>query len=400
MLDINKTRSDFPILAKKVNGQPLIYFDNAATSQKPQSVIEAISRYYLSSNANVHRGIHALSEEATEEYEQARKKIARFINAKSEKEIIFVRNTTEALNLVAYAWGRVNINAGDEIVTTIMEHHSNFLPWRQLAIENQAKLKVVDIGEEGKLLDVREAITKKTKVLALTHASNVLGTINAVPKDCRCLMVVDGAQAVPHLPVNVKELGCDFYAFSAHKMFGPMGAGVLWGREEVLSQLPPFLFGGGMIKNVTLNDVEFADLPDKFEAGTPSVADVIGLGAAIDYLGEIGYGEIAEQEKALCEKFIDGMRKIPEVAVFGPKTPADRVSTFSFAIKNIHPHDAAQFLNDKYAIAVRAGQHCAGPLHERLGVPATVRASLAFYNTEQEVEVFLEAVKDLIKTLG
>lgn len=383
------------ILQKKINGKRLIYFDNAATTQKPRQVIEAISRFYLSSNANVHRGIHTLAEEATQAYEEARGKVAKFINAKSAREIIFVHNTTEALNLVAYAWGRVNINPGDEIVTTIMEHHSNFLPWRQLAIENGAKLKVVDMDENYELCSTNYA---KIKVLAIAHASNVLGTINEIPRLKGCPVVVDGAQAVPHFKVDVQKLGCDFYAFSGHKMFGPMGIGVLWGKEEILEKMPPFLFGGGMIKSVTLVTTDFADIPDKFEAGTPNVAGAVGLRAAIDYLGEIGWEKIEKQEKVLASKLLKELKLLRGLKLYGPEAADNRVPTFSFSIQGVHPHDAAQFLSDRYGIAVRAGQHCAGPLHEHLGVPATIRASLAFYNTEEEIDIFIKALKDLIWT--
>ncbi len=405
-MNVGRVRQDFPILSKKVNGKPLVYFDNAATSQKPRRVISSIQNFYENHNANIHRGIHQLAEEATGLYEETRKKVARFINARSEREIIFVRNTTEALNLVAYAWGRLNINPGDEIITSVMEHHSNFLPWRQLAVENGAKLKVLDIDDSFKLKSIQEALTKKTKLVALAHASNVLGTINPISEIVSqtrnsanlALTVVDGAQFIPHGQVDVRQLGCDFYAFSGHKMFGPMGAGVLWGREEIISNLAPFLFGGGMITSVTLDTVSFAPAPEKFEAGTPSVADVIGLGSAVDYVQSIGYDSILKHERTITGKLIKDLSNIPEITLYGPDNTKDRVPAVSFTVKNIHPHDVAQFLSDEYAVAVRAGQHCAGPLHERLEMPATVRASLAFYNTEAEVDVFIKAVKDLIKT--
>ncbi len=407
MLDVHHLRRDFPILTKKIKGRPLIYFDNAATTQKPQKVIDALSFFYQNHNANIHRGIHALAEEATEDYENARKKVARFIGAKSEKEVIFVRNTTEALNLVAYTWGRLNIARGDEIMTTVMEHHSNFLPWRQLAFENGAVLKVLDVDEEGKLPEghsLKNQVSRKTKLVALTQASNVLGTINPIREisslihnsNLKPLLVVDGAQAIPHLPIDTAELGADLYAFSAHKMFGPLGIGILWGKEEVLESLPPFLFGGGMIKSVTLENVGFADLPDRLEAGTPAVADAVGLGAAVDYLSEIGMAEIKSYEERLTGLLLAELKRIPEVKVFGPDNTGQRVPAVSFTVGGIHPHDVAQFLNDKYGVAVRAGQHCAGPLHERLGINATVRTSLAFYNTEEEVETFIKGIKELI----
>lgn len=354
-------QKDFPILRP-----PLIYFDNAATSQKPQQVISAISDYYESSNANVHRGIHRLAEESTQLYEDARKKVAKFINAKSEKEIIFVRNTTEALNLLAYTL------KPSEVTTTVMEHHSNYLPWRRIAKKFNA------VGLDKPLTG---------DFIAIAHASNVLGTINKIPKGKT--VVVDGAQAIPHMKVDVQKLGCDFYAFSGHKMFGPMGIGVLWGKQELLEKMPPFMVGGGMITG---------ELPDKFEAGTPNVADAVGLAAAINYIEKIGWKKISNFEFQISNLMIEKILKIPEITLYGPKTVENRVPTFSFSISKIHPHDAAQFLNDKYHIAVRAGQHCAGPLHEYLGVPATLRASLAFYNTENEVEIFIKALKDLIWT--
>lgn len=354
-------RSDFPIFKRKVDGKPLIYFDNGATSQKPRQVIEAISHYYETSNANVHRGIHFLAEEATLAYEDARKKVAKFINAKSEKEIIFVRNTTEALNLLAFCL------KPKEVTVSVMEHHSNYLPWKRVA----SKFNVVGLDKP-----------LNGDFIAITHASNVLGIINEIPK--AKTVVVDGAQYIPHFKVDVQKLGCDFYAFSGHKMGGPMGIGVLWGKQELLEKMEPFMVGGGMIS---------MELPEKFEAGTPSIADAVGLGAAIDYLNGIKI-----DETKISQKMLDVLLSIPEVTLYGPKVVEKRVPTFSFTIKNIHPHDAAQFLNDKYNIAVRAGQHCAGPLHEYLGVPATLRASLAFYNTEEEVEVFLKAIKDLIWT--
>ncbi len=430
MSDQQKTRKDFPLLQRRINGKPLIYFDNAATSQKPQKVIDAVSGFYQNHNANIHRGIHTLAEEATDIYENVRNQVAKYINANSPEEVIFVRNTTEALNLVAYSFGRPSVLKKDEIVTTIMEHHSNFLPWRELALENGAALKAIDIDNGGRLMiktgENKNEDTKNkkgrifnhgTKIIALTQASNVLGTVNPIKEILSSvppytlnagssprtqsrgypLVVVDGAQAVPHLRVNVRELGCDFYAFSGHKMFAPMGAGVLWGRREILELMPPFLFGGGMIKNVSLAGAEYAEVPAKFEAGTPSVADVAGLGAAIEYLEEIGYEEIANCELSNCELLLGELQKIPEVTIYGPKTTKDRVATISFNVRDIHPHDVAQFLNDNYGIAVRAGQHCAGPLHERLGIPASVRASLAFYNTEGEIRVFLTAIKDLIR---
>jgi cysteine desulfurase/selenocysteine lyase len=408
MSDIKTIQQDFPILAKKIGGNNLVYFDNGATSQKPKAVLWAEKEYYEKFNANVHRGIHLLAEEATQQYEHTRAKTAEFIGAASEKEIIFIRNTTEATNLVAYAWGRMNISSGDEIVTTVMEHHSNFLPWRQLALENNAVLKVADIDDRGRLMDLAKAVTKKTKLVAIAHVSNVLGTINPIKEIIKSVrsrfpnivFVVDGAQAVPHFSVDAVDLDVDFYAFSPHKAFGPMGIGVLYGKQKILEQMPPFLFGGGMITSVTLKNVEFADLPDKFEAGTPNVAGAVGLAAAIDYLKKISYEQIGKQEAGIMKMMLEKIKKFPEITLYGPPTVEGRVPTFSFSIQGVHPHDAAQFLNDRHGIAVRAGQHCTGPLHEYLGVPATIRASLAFYNTEEEVNIFIKAVKDLIETFS
>lgn len=366
-------KSDFPIFDR-----PIIYFDNAATTQKPAPVIAAIADFYKHSNANVHRGIHILSEEATQQYERARKKVAKFINAKSEKEIIFVRNTTEAINLLAYT-----LNP-KEVTTTIMEHHSNYLPWQRVA-----KLDVVDINKDFELCSMKHGARG---LFAVTQASNVLGTINDISKihasNPMLQMVVDGAQAVPHFKVDVQKLGCDFYAFSGHKMFGPMGIGVLWGKQELLETMNPFMVGGGMISN---------EIPEKFEAGTPNVADAIGLEKAIEYLENLGFKEIEKLEKQLSDKLLSGIGQIAGLKLIGPQK--NRVPAFSFVIDGIHPHDAAQFLSDRYQIAVRAGQHCAGPLHKRLGLGATLRVSLAFYNTEEEIDIFFKAMKDLIKTL-
>ncbi|MBI3559195.1 cysteine desulfurase [Candidatus Gottesmanbacteria bacterium] len=342
--------------------------------------------YYLKSNANIHRGIHALAEKATEQYETARKKVAKFINAKSEKEIIFVRNTTEALNLLAFTL------KPEEVTTTIMEHHSNYLPWQRLAEQRKIKFKVLGINKDFEL-SIKNYELCQDGLLAITHASNVLGIINPIHNSKFIIhnsyVVVDGAQAVSHFKVDVQKLGCDFYAFSGHKMFGPTGIGVLWGKQELLEKMPPFLVGGGMISG---------DLPEKFEAGTPNIAGAIGLGTAVDYLEAVGFQRIMNYELRIMQKMQTSLEKIPQIKLFCPKK--NRVPVFSFSIDGVHAHDAAQFLNDKYNIAVRAGQHCAGPLHQYLDTPATLRASLAFYNTEEEIDIFLEAIKDLIKTFS
>ncbi|RPJ73738.1 MAG: cysteine desulfurase [Alphaproteobacteria bacterium] len=361
-------RRDFPILDKKTDGRSLIYFDNAATAQKPYQVILAITKYYETANANVHRGIYDLSEESTKLYEQAREKVAKFVNAKSAREIIFVRNTTEAINLLAFCLG-----GQKEITTTIMEHHSNLLPWKRVT----KKLNIIDINDKFEL-----ARPVTGEFVTMTQASNVLGTINAIPRGGT--VIVDGAQAISHNGVDVQKLGCSAYAFSGHKMYGPQGVGVLYIKEELIRNLPAFLVGGGMVG---------AKYPQKFEAGTPDIAGAVGLTAAIDYLKNVGFEEIEKYEKLLTNKLIMGLKEFKELKVYGPK---DRVPVVSFNVSRVHPHDVAQFLNDRYNIAVRAGHHCCMPLHERLGVRATVRASLAFYNTEEEIDIFIEAIKELV----
>ena len=400
MLDVGKIRKDFPILRRLIAGKPLVYLDNAATTQKPQVVIDAIVDYYTRYNANIHRGIHTLAVEATQSYEEARKKVGRFINAKSEKEIIFTRGTTEAINLVAYSWGRLNVEKGDEIVLTVAEHHSNLVPWQQLALENGATLKYLDIDEQG-YLDIKilgETITKKTKLVAVTHVSNVLGTINPIKEIVRvahqkgALVLVDGAQAVPHIKVDVQDLGCDFYAFSSHKMLGPTGIGILWGRKEILEVLPSFQFGGDMIREVYLDRTVFAELPHKFEAGTPDIAGAIGLGAAIDYLNKVGMENVRTHEKKLVGYGLAQMTKIPGLTIYGPMTTRDHSGVIAFNVSGIHPHDLAQIL-DGEGVAIRSGHHCAMPLHARLGISASARASFYIYNTCQEIDKLVEGIK-------
>lgn len=402
---MNDFRQDFPILKRKINGKPLVYLDSAATSLKPTPVVRAMVDYYTQYTANIHRGIHTLAVEATEKYEEARKKIAHFIGASSEKEIIFTRGTTEAINLVAYAWGRSNIEKGDEIILTVMEHHSNLVPWQQLAIENGAVLKYLDIDDQGKLpkiSEIRSQISDKTKLVAITHVSNVLGTINPLKEICReikslqptakPLILVDGAQAAPHMKVNVADLGCDFYAFSGHKMLGPTGIGILWGKKEILETLPSFQFGGDMIKEVYLERTVLADLPYKFEAGTPDIAGVIGLGAAVDYLEKVGLDKIREHEKELVAYSLSQMRKIPGVSIYGPMDANQRGGVISFNVKGIHPHDLAQIL-DEEGIAIRSGHHCAMPLHTRLAISASARASFYLYNNQEEIDKLIEGIK-------
>jgi len=403
-MDIQAIRKDFPILSRKINGKPLIYFDNAATSQKPKQVIGAISDYYRQHNANVHRGIHTLAEEATKLYEEARKKVARLINARSEKEIILTRNATEAINLVAYAWGRKNIGSNDEIVTTVTEHHANLIPWQQLCREAKASLKFLDINENGLLeLDKLEnLLTRKTKLVAVSWVSNVLGTINPVKEIAEiahgkgALVLIDGAQRAPHMPIDVQKEGFDFLAFTGHKMLAPMGIGVLWAREEILEEMTPFLSGGEMIKKATLEEATFNELPWKFEAGTPNVGGAIGLGAAVDYLTEIGLKNIRDHEVILTQYALESLSKIKGLKIYGPSEAEERGGVISFSVDDIHPHDLATVL-DQEGIAIRSGHHCAMPLHNRLGLIATARVSFYLYNTKEEIDRLVEGVEKVKK---
>ncbi|MEK9146765.1 MAG: cysteine desulfurase [Patescibacteria group bacterium] len=417
-----KIRRDFPILNRKVNGKLLAYLDNAATAQKPRQVLEAIQKYYRLHNANVHRGIHTLSVEATEAYEAARTKVARFVGVKDPAEIIFVRNATEGINLVAYAWGRLNISRGDEIVLTVAEHHSNFVVWQQLAVENGAVLKIVPVDEDGEidLEAFKKALTKKTKLVTFFHVSNVLGTINPVEKLVeiinkqyvalrirsglsRPLVLIDGAQAVPHMPVDISKIGCDFYVFTGHKMLGPMGIGVLWAKREILEEMPPFLYGGEMISKVKFNQSTWNELPWKFEAGTPDVAAAIGLGAAVDYLSNIGMENIRKHEVELTEYALKRLSEIPEVTIYGPKDAKKRGGVIAFNIgspstrfsrsgSTIHAHDVASIL-DSEGIAIRSGHHCAQPLMEFLGISSTARASFYIYNTKEEIQRLIDGIE-------
>jgi len=387
----NKIREDFTILKRRVNGKPLIYLDNAATSQKPELVINSLNDYYKKYNANVHRGIHKLSEEATQAYEETRKKVAKFINAKSEKEIIFTKNTTEAINLVMYSLG-MQLKAGDEIISSVMEHHSNIVPWQFLQ-NFGIKLKFVDINEDGtlKLEDYEKLITENTKLITVAHVSNVLGTINPVKEISKiarknnALFLVDAAQSVPHIKVDVQEINCDFMAFSSHKMLGPTGVGVLYGKRELLEQMKPFLYGGDMIREVSLYETKYNEVPWKFEAGTPNIADVIAFGAAIDYLEKIGMKNIEKHEKELTKYALKKLSKIKNLEIYGPKNLNQRIGVISFNLKNIHPHDVASIL-DQEGIAIRSGHLCAQPLMKRLNIQAAARASFYLYNTKQEID--------------
>lgn len=397
-MDILKIRGDFPILSKKINGKLLAYLDNAATSQKPKQVIEAIADYYRGHNANVHRGIHTLSVEATQAYEGARKKIADFVGVKDPAEIVFVRNATEAINLVAYSWGRLNIGKGDEIVLTVAEHHSNFVVWQQLALENGAVLKVVPVDVNGEIDEIafKKALTKKTKLVAFFHVSNVLGTINDVKrlsllvaqKAPRAKVLIDGAQAVPHMNVDVSKIGCDFYVFTGHKMLGPTGIGVLWAKRELLDAMPPFLFGGEMISKVSLAKTTWNELPWKFEAGTPDIAGAVGLGAACDYLTKIGIENVRKHEIEITKYAFSRLSKIPKVTIYGSRDAKKRGGVISFNVGDIHAHDVASIL-DEEGIAIRSGQHCAEPLCDFLEIPAAARASFYIYNTKEEVDRFI-----------
>ncbi len=403
MLNTEKIRKDFPILSRKIRGKRLIYFDNAATSQKPNQVIDAMDDYYKEHNANIHRSIHTLGEEATELYEKAHEKAAEFINADSYQNIVFTKNTTESLNLLAYSL-TAKLKKGDEIVISQMEHHSNFVPWQQLAKQRGLKLKFIKINEGGKLDEksVNENITRKTKIVSVMHVSNVLGTINDVKKiskiahENNALMAVDGAQSAPHMPVDVKKIDADFYAFSGHKMLGPTGIGVLYGKRELLEDMQPFLYGGEMIREVRFEDTKFNELPWKFEAGTMNIAEAVGLDAAIDYLKGIGMEAIQQKDKELVDYAFKRLKEDKDVTVYGQE---GRGAVISFNVKGVHAHDVSQIL-DSEGIAIRAGHHCCMPLMSVLKVPATARASFYFYNTKEEVDKFVKALDKVKKVFG
>ncbi|MDN4492925.1 cysteine desulfurase [Ureibacillus aquaedulcis] len=397
---MNEIRKQFPVLNQEVNGHPLVYLDSAATSQKPIQVLEAVKSYYELDNSNVHRGVHTLGNRATDSYEGAREKIRKFINANSTKEIIYTRGTTTSLNTVAGAYGRMHVNEGDEIVISYMEHHSNLIPWQQLAKEKGAVLKYFDLEQDGTITleTVRSTITDKTKIVAITMASNVLGTINPIKEiaeiahNAGAVIVVDAAQAAPHMPIDVQDLDCDFLAFSGHKMCGPTGIGVLYGKQALLEEMEPIEFGGEMIDFVDLYDSTWKELPWKFEGGTPNIAGAIGLGAAIDFLTEIGLEKIAEHEHSLVEYAMDEMDKIEGVSIYGPRDPQKRCGLITFNIDGVHPHDLATVL-DMNGIAVRAGHHCAQPLMKWLQCTATARASFYMYNTKEDVDRLVEGLR-------
>lgn len=402
---IEKIRADFPILAEKIRNKPLVYLDNAASCQKPNAVIDAISHVYRHDYANIHRGVHTLSVRSTDKFESARDKVRGFINAASTKEIIFARGATEAINLVAQTYGKANIKAGDEILITAMEHHSNIVPWQMLCEQTGAVLKVAPMNLQGELLvdEFDKLLSDKTKLVAVAHMSNALGTINPVKLMIDAAhaknvpVLLDGAQAIPHMPVDVQELDCDFYVFSGHKLYGPSGIGVLYGKQALLEAMPPYQGGGDMIRTVSFEQSTYAGLPHKFEAGTPAIAEVIGLGAAIDYINEIGMTNIAAYEAELLAYATDQAKQIKGLKIIGEAQ--DKGAILSFTLDHIHPHDIGTML-DSLGIAIRAGHHCAMPVMEFYGVPATARASFAMYNTKKEIDVLMQGITSLIEVFG
>jgi cysteine desulfurase / selenocysteine lyase len=403
--NVELIRKDFPILDTQIHGKHLCYFDNAATTQKPQSVIDAIDNYYKTLNSNIHRGVHTLSEAATAAYEQSRVKIQKFLNAASEKEIIFTSGTTASINMVAQTFGRQNIGEGDEIVISHMEHHSNIVPWQLLAKEKKALLKVIPISDAGELdIDAyKKLVTNRTKIVSVVYVSNSLGTINPVEEIIQYAhsfnipVLIDGAQAVNHFPVDVQKLDCDFLALSGHKLFGPTGIGVLYGKKTILESMPPFMGGGDMISKVTFEETTFNELPYKFEAGTPNIEGVIGFGAAIDYINKIGLINIQAYEKELFEYALNAISSIKGLNVIG--TAKNKCSVISFTLDNIHPHDVGTFL-DFEGIAIRTGHHCTQPVMQRYNIPATSRVSLSFYNTKEEVDILVNGIKKVIEVFG
>ena len=404
-LDVRRVREDFPILKRKVHGKPLVYLDNAATSQKPQVVIDALDRFYTSECSNIHRGVHQLSELSTAAYENARTRIQRFINAREAREIVFVRGATEGINLVAESWGRKNVQAGDEILISAMEHHSNIVPWQFLRDEKNARLRVIPINDEGeiRLDEYEKLLSPRTRLVAITHVSNALGTVNPVRRMVEMAhhrgfpVLIAGAQGAPHLTVDVQALDCDFYTFSGHKLYGPTGIGVLYGKAALLEAMPPYQGGGDMIRSVTFEKTTYNDIPYRFEAGTPNISAAIGLGAAIDYVVRTGREAIEDYEAELLSYVTERVSAIPGVRIIG--TAKEKAGVLSFVIDGIHPHDAGTIL-DLEGIAVRTGHHCAQPVMERFGVPATTRVSLAFYNTREEIDVLVKGIEKAKEILG
>ena len=403
--DVARVREDFPILRETVHGRPLVYLDNAATAQKPQAVIDAVTRFYAHDNSNIHRGLHELSERSTAAYEAARGKARLFLNAAEDREIVFVRGTTEAINLVAQSYGRGHVGPGDEVVLTTMEHHSNIVPWQLLCEEKGARLRVAPIDDRGEIdLDAFERLLgPRTRLVSVAHVSNALGTINpvgritALARRHGACVVIDGAQAAPHLPIDVRAIDCDFYAFSGHKLFGPTGIGVLYGRAAVLEAMPPYQGGGDMIASVAFEKTTYNKLPHKFEAGTPHVAGAIGLGAALDYLEGLDRAGREAHERDLLAYATREVARIPQVRVVG--TAREKTGVLSFVVEGVHPHDVGTIL-DRQGIAIRAGHHCTQPLMDRLGIPATARASLAFYNTRQEIDALVAGIRRVLEVFG
>ena len=403
--DVQKIRQDFPLLSRQVYNKALVYLDNAATSQKPQVVLDTIIDYYTLRNSNIHRGVHALAAEATEAYENSRQKVQKFINAKHSNEIIFTRGTTESINLVAYAWGRKNIQEGDEIIVSQMEHHSNIVPWQMLCEDKKSKLKFIPFTEEGELIidEFDNLITHNTKLIAVVHVSNTLGTINPVKEIIKKAhaagvpVLVDGAQAAPHFAVDVQELDCDFYTISGHKMFGPTGSGILYGKEKFLNDMPPFQGGGEMIKSVTMEGSTYNDLPFKFEAGTPNIEGGIGIGTAVDYLNSVGRDNLIKYEHELLNYATERLKEIQDLRIIGEAK--NKVPVISFLIGKIHPYDLGTLL-DKMGIAIRTGHHCTQPIMDRFKIPGTCRASFAFYNTKEEGDILIDAINKAVKMLS
>lgn len=403
--DVERVRADFPILEQRVHGKPLVYLDNAATTQKPRVVIDAITNYYLTDNANIHRGVHALSIRATDAYERVRGKLQRFIGATRSEEIVFVRSATEAINLVAQSFGRHRLQAGDEIVVSTMEHHANIVPWQLLCEQTGATLRVSPINDAGEIIvtEYEKILSSKTKIVAITHVSNALGTITPVKRlidaahRVGAVVLIDGAQGVPHMAIDVVALDCDFYVFSSHKMFGPTGVGVLYGKFDLLDSMPPYQGGGDMIKSVSFAGTTYNDVPFRFEAGTPNIAGTIGFGAAVDYLNTLGMDRIAAYERELLDHATGALTEVSGLRLIG--TAAEKASVLSFVIDGIHPHDVGTIL-DQQGLALRTGHHCAQPVMERFGVPATARASLSFYNTKAEIDALVAALHTVQEVFG
>ena len=405
MLEVMKLKEDFPALSREVNGKGLVYLDNAATTQKPESVIESMNNYYRNYNANVHRGIHKLSEEASQSYEIAHRKVAEFIGAKSWREIIFTKNTTEAINLIAYSYALENLTEEDNIVLSVMEHHSNLVPWQFVSKKTGCDLRFIDVDGEGNLKDWDKIIDSNTKIVSITHASNVLGTINPInditraAHDVGAVIIVDGAQSAPHIKIDVDKLDCDFFVFSSHKMCGPTGIGVLYAKKEILNQMEPFLYGGGMISRVSKDESSWNELPWKFEAGTPPIAEAIGFAEAINYIQSIGLEKIEEYEKDLTEYALEKLKSVKGLVLYGPDTSENRTSTISFNVGNIHAHDLSSIL-DREGIAIRAGHHCSHPLMKRLEIKACARASLYFYNTKEDIDRLCDGIEKAKNIFG